>query len=313
MPDFLKFMELLLTKGEAEAMSFLEKSSTTASSLSIGGALTPSASHRYFTTVTDESSFLNKVENVQVGAIEQDVDLFHVSDRQLQRVPEGSEPGSKTGATNKGKRWHLKDVQLFPDVNFSTLIDRQRQGNIETYLSDLFAKVFRNDLLQLGLVGNEADADAFVKLNDGWFTLAKNSTDTAKEANVLATGVDHLSTLDAMLQAMPDKYLKEGQTSFLMSKKNALAWGKEMASKDGLNPYFITGNIPSYNGYSVEGVAGFPQDKFLLTDPKNLGFGMGSTIQRYREVNGRKRCIEYTWTLYSDYIIFNDEAVVLSE
>lgn len=86
-----------------------------------------------------------------------------------------------------------------------------------------------------------------------------------------------------------------------------------MAEKQGLNPYLITGKVPSFDGFDVIGIPGFPADTFVLTDPKNFGFGMGMTIQRFREIRARKRCIEYTWTLYCDYLVVNDEAVVYSD
>ncbi len=447
----------LLAKGEEAALEELKKSAVSATSIGIGGGLTPAAARKYFTTVTDQSSFLGRVTSEQVEALQQDVDLFAVSDRQLKRVPEGSEPTpeQETGASNLGKRWALKDVQMFPTILFSTLINRQKQGNVEAYLAALFAKVFRNDLLLLGLIGDESSGDDFTALNDGWAKLARAAVDgtsrdlanvggqmvrhgavatqrlnhgavtggpftagetvtggtssatgkvaevgsgfllvyavtgtfaaaeeltgssssatadtttlgsvittfaagetvtgatsdaTGKviqvgggylslsavsgtfEADEVLTGaisgakaastvlgsvdLDHMATMDAMLQQMHDKYLNEAKTCFVMSKKGAIAWGKQMAENDGLNPYLITGKVPRYQGYEVIGVPNWAANTKLLTDPKNLGFGMGSTIKRYREIRARKRAIDYTWELYSDYLIINDEAVVYSD
>jgi hypothetical protein len=125
--------------------------------------------------------------------------------------------------------------------------------------------------------------------------------------------LDHMGTMDNMISAMDDKYLVEGQTCFLMSRKDAIAWGKQMALHDGINPYLITGQVPQYLGFEVIGIPGMPASTFMLTHPQNLAFGMGHQIQRFREVRPRKRCVEYTWTLYSDYLIINDEAVVYSD
>jgi hypothetical protein len=434
----------------------LLKAAVSATSIGIGGAITPAASRQYFTTVTDQSTFLGRVSSTQVDALQQDVDLFAVSDQQLQRVAEGSEPSTITGASNAGKRWALLDVQLFPTINFSTIVQRQRQGNIEAYLANLFATVFRNDLLLLGLIGDTTSGTPFIALNDGWVELSKDAvastarditniktqrlshgvlssakithgtvsggpyvagetvtggtssatgvvqtvgsgylvlhtisgtfqtsevltggtssaTSTSSSAavaisafimgetitgatssatgvitavgtgyidltsisgtfqaaeaisgatsdgyctavTVLGTvGIDYLLTMDAMLAQMADKYLREDKTCFMMSKKDALAWGKQMGLYDGLNPYLVTGKVPMYQGYEVIGIAGFPANKIVLSDPKNWGFGMGTTIQRWRDLVARKRAIEYTWQLYADYIVINDEAVVYSD
>jgi hypothetical protein len=313
---------MAIQKGDAAALEALGKmddlsKAVTATGIGIGGAVTPAAARQYFTTVTDASSFLGRVSSTQVDALEQDVDLFHIAPRSITRVAEGTEPGTTVGASNLGKRWALKDVQLFPTVNFSAIVNRQKQGNIETYLANLFATVFRNDLLLLGLEGDEAlTGDDFKKLNDGWVALAQDAVATTDRDmdNVLDTTVlDHMATMDAMIQEMDDKYLIEGQTCFLMSRKNAISWGKEMGDHQGLNPYLITGQVPQYQGFEVIGIPGMPADTFMLTNPANLAFGMGHQIQRFREVRPRKRCVEYTWTLYADYLIVNDEAVVYSD
>lgn len=391
--NFWDMMATAIEKGDSALLANLgeqdelRKSAVTAAGIGIGGALTPAASRQYFTTMVDQSSFLGRVASTQVDALEQDVDLFDVSARSLQRVAEGTEPTTITGATNLGKRWAMKDVQLFPTINFSTIVQRQKQGNIEAYLAALFTKAFRNDLLLLGLEGDEAlTGDDFKKLNDGWPTLAKvaagansraltnvdaavttvrhgsvtggpfqvaetitggtstatgtvsyvgsgwveltavsgtfvagetltggTSLATATSVSVTERDLDHMATMDNLIEAMDDRYLVEGQTAFLMSRKDAIAWGGQMAKHEGLNPYLITGQVPQYKGFEVVGIPGFPQSEFMLTNPANLGFGMGTTIQRWRELIARKRCIEYTWNLYSDYIIVNDLAVAYSE
>lgn len=320
----MTFWELLATaiqKGDVAALEALSKSdpvnksAVTATGIGIGGALTPAASRKYYNTVVDQASFLGQVSSDHVDALEQDVDLFHIAPKQLQRVAEGTDPSTITGASNLGKRWALKDVQMFPSINFSAIVNRQKQGNIETYLAALFAKTFRNDLLLLGLLGDEASGDTFNQLNDGWVTLAKAGVNgTARDmSNVVAVDVDHMASMLAMLEQMDDKYLIESSTCFLMSRKNAIKWGDEMAQNVGLNPYLVSGGVPAYEGFKVIGIPGFPADTFMLTDPRNLAFGMGTVIQRWREIVPRKRCVEYTWNLYCDYLIINDEAVVYSD
>jgi len=368
----------------------LEKTQIGALSLGIDNILTPAASRQYFNNVVDVSSFLGSVSSVQVDAIEQDLDLFALNDRSLVRIPEGSEPtdGQKAGASNLGKRWYLKPVQLFVDVNFSTIINRKKQGDIESYLASLFSKAFQNDLLLLGLEGDENAADDFKKLNDGWIQLASASlngtdrkitnikdnrtviyhgaTDTrafepAEAVSGVTSGfnavvsvvgngyievvaltgtpengeqiegtngatppkaiitmteqkdIQRRVTMNQMLKVMPDKYKNTDKLAFIMSVSDSEAWGEEMGLFQGLNPYLVSGAPPKHKGYRVIGVPGCPVGKFLLTDPKNLAFGMSRVIKRDRNLHSRRRCVEYTWDLYSDYLIVNDEAVVYSE
>ncbi len=366
-----------------EGRQDISKAAVSATGIAIGGAVTPAAARKYFTTVRDESKYLGIFSSQMVDAIEQDVDLLNVASRQLQRVAEGTEPSTITGANNLGKRWALKAVQLFPTINFSTLIQRQKQGNIESYLVALFAKIFRNDILDLGLNGDESSGTAFLALNDGWVELSKDGATGAKDMDTkkaqrlshgtvtsgpyivgetitggtsAATGVvavvgtnyldlvsvvgtfagtetltggtssatsalsvigaitvDHIATYDALIAAQDDKYLIEGTTAFLCSRKNAIKWGKEMGLYTGLNPYLVTGQPPEYEGFPVIGIPGFPADTFVMTDPKNWAWGMGSQPKRFRNVNGRKRCIEYTWDLYCDYIVLNDLALTYAD
>ena len=301
-----------IARGEGE----IRKDAVSAIGISIGGVLTPAAAARYFTAVTDTSTFLGRVSSVMVSKIQQDIDVFNLDPRQLVRVPEGTEPtdSEQAGAENIGKRWHLKDVQLFPTINFSTIIDRARQGNIEAYLASMFARVFKNDLLILGCEGDESSGDAFKALNDGWPTLIQAAVSgTPRDVDLTndgSGGVDWLASLDDIIAAMPAEYLVPGRTALIMSVHDRYDWARAVADKQGNNPLMISGAVPQWMGYEVIGVPTWPAKTVAFTFPENLAFGMGTEIQRNREIRYRKRCIDYTWNLYSDYAVINDKAVV---
>ena len=61
----VKLIEQILSKQDAAE---LEKTAVTAAGLGIGGAITPAAARQYFTTVTDQSSFLGRVSATQFDA-----------------------------------------------------------------------------------------------------------------------------------------------------------------------------------------------------------------------------------------------------
>jgi len=294
------------------------KAAVSATGIAIDGTINPGAARRYFNLVTDQSSFLGRVSTEFVNELKRDIDVFSISQGALQRVNEGTAPTTLTGVTNSGNVWALKAVQLFADINFSTIVQRQKNGeNIDAYLAGMFATAFRNDLLYLGVVGDEDSGTPFNALNDGWIELAQDAVSgTDRDAdNVVDTTVTHTDTFDNMLDQIDDKYKIKGPNglAFLMSSSNYDAWVKEMGAESALGMYLVSGKVPTYMGYECIGIPNFPADTFLLTRPENLAFAMGTTIQRYRNVNGRKRCVEYTWNLYCDYQLIDNAAIVYSD
>lgn len=286
------------------------KGNISATDVSVGGVLRPEAANKFIDLVIEQSNFLKMITVERTRKIKKDINVLDIANRVLVRVPEGSEPtdAQKAGIINKGKTLSCLPVQLFETVLFSTIDDNQDNPNFEDGLVSMFAKKFANELEDLAFNGIGEDGSNFLNLNKGFVALAKEYTNTKKvDVGTLSSG--YVNALKAVLDAQENKFY--AKSVLIMSEKDHRGLVLELGNKPSGVGYLVQGGIPSFLGKPIITNPYMPDNHVLFAPLDVFVFGIVRDIERYREVRGTKRCIDYTYNINCDYELAIDESVVI--
>jgi hypothetical protein len=178
-------------------------------------------------------------------------------------------------------------------------------------INAMFAKQYRNDIVDLIFNGDTDSADDFIKIFSGYIDRAKADG----SANTATFGVND-SVMDifaAMVDDLPDKWMNEEELIFIGSPSMVKKYQRELGAKNTQLGDIMTIGKPEiyYEGIKVKKVASFPSTEFLLTPKKNLAVGFGEAMNVGTFYNERKRVKEYTVTGYVDANYKISDAIVL--
>lgn len=117
-------------------------------------------------------------------------------------------------------------------------------------------------------VGTQGDAD-FLKINDGWIKQIANGGHVV-DRSAVSGGAMSLDVFYSAVKAMPNKY-NNGKLRWIMSPHRYQDWIYTLLSGAVSNGGIITDSrIEDPAAIPVVQCAGMPDDKIILTDPKNL-------------------------------------------
>jgi len=295
----------------------IEKGLITPESLSLGGALETEIARQLIWKVRDASTFLSKVTVKPVGKIKASFKLMDIASEILVRVTQGGTPTDEqlVELNRSDVNYTNLATQLFYTLTFDDLRDNKSNPTFETEIETNIAKAFANDLTRLGFrgVGDDYAGNAWGRLNKGWLQVAKESVPLGQRINT--AGYTTLCEIfDAMLDALPDKWNVEEETPILVSPSDYRAWVKEMIAdgSDVLALARVTGKLPAYMGHPVVSDTQMVTGEHTLGNLKNFWMTVLTVIERYREVSGRKRCIDYTYDYSFDFGLGIPEATVIA-
>ena len=289
----------------------IKKGIITPETFAISGDLPHQQSRKFIDLVVKQDGFFQEVTREPMGRLKKDLNVIDIARRLLVRVPEGQRPidSQWAGVLYKPKTLQALDVQLFAKIGFSTLLDHSDDPKFEDRILEGFAKVFVNDLMDLGFNGTADDnSGGFLTLNKGWIAIAKESSATHKVT--FSAGQTWTDKLDAVLTEMPDRF--RAGAAFVMNQADFDDYLDEMGAKQGGLQILITGKgADTFKGYRIIRHPMMPAGHLLLTNPVNLVFGYLTRVQRQRQVKPVERAVEYVFTIWCDYQIAVDEALVI--
>lgn len=286
------------------------KGSITAEALTVGGSLKPQAANKFIDMVIDQSGFLKQVTIERMSKLKKDISVLDIANRILVRVAEGTEPADnqKAGLTQKGKTLSALYCQLFDTVLFSALEDNKDNPGYEDQLAAMFSRKFANEVTDLALNGTDETGAGFLTLNKGYVQLAKDSA-TSVKVDVGTMSTNYVNSLKAIISAQQDRF-KPG-SALVLAPSDYEGLLMELGAKPSGIVYLIQGGVPAFMGYPITTNPYMPANHCLFTPLTNYVYGICTDIQRYREVRGTKRCIDYTFNIAMDYAFGIDEAVVI--
>lgn len=295
----------------------LLKTDVTPETASVGGALRPEAANSFIDAVVDQSGLLKQVTLHRMNRLTSDISVLDIASRVLKRVAEGTEPsaGDKPGVSNLGKTLLALPMQLFQSIPFSTLSDNANVAGFEEQLAAMFARKFANELEDLALNGTDDDytGSAFLELNKGWIALAKaaagSGDDNTRAYDVNTLSDDYTGKLKALMDQQDARF--DAQSILIMGPTDYRGLVEDFAAEPGGIGFAVSGNVPTFMGKPLVISPYMPAGTVLYTPLSNLVWGICRDIERYREVKGTKRCVDYTFNIACDFAIAIHRACVV--
>lgn len=301
--------QFLVKSGVIPDILAMAKSQIGPGQLNPGGALRPQASEKMISLVFDDD-FLKKVTTRRMKRLTADGNVFDIPSRSMRHVPQGTEPtaADKTNTNEFGYELSAKETELYVDITLDFLRDNADNTNIVTELEAAFAMKLRGELVDLAFNGDEADADPFIKLNDGWVKIAQDAANLPKVQIDPATD-GWVDTFAAVLEQLPSHF--RGGAAFIVNTADRDRYALEIGKHVSGTNFIETGKAGSLIQYPLVTSHFVPEGHVMLTNPKNLVFGLNTQMDRFKEFDARKRVWEYTWTVHSDFEIAAKQACVL--
>jgi len=282
-----------------------------------GGKLSAETANRFLDFLVAEQTALSRVQLRRMGSSEGHTDELTVQSRRLRRGTEGQAPALADGIGTKRRLLSTVEVVWAEDITLTFLEDNIEKQDAEASIARLLATAFGNDLNDLAWNGDEADADPFVSINDGWLSIAAADPEVTglDLADPGFTEASAREVLGAALRQMPQRFKGRTDQAFFVPVPLAERYAEETADRQtGLGDQVLVGGFPvlRYFGIPVVPEPHLTGDRFLLSPTGNLFFG----VQRQLTVDGqwqpRRRVVEYTLTARVDYEYATGKALVLA-
>ena len=310
-----------------------------------GGQLTTQQAKEFIDLVVSQNSLLQKIQTVQMTSQSYQLNMIGLASRVMRGATEGTDPGSAQGINITPRTLTYTENILPYDITFSFLEENIEGANAESKINEIFAKAFGNDLLDLAINGDESldaaitDGDTngiddttgltqndhtFLRQNDGWLKLARE--DESVNFNTLSSSIASWKTeFKNTLAMLPNKWkTNPGELVFLVSPDVETEYRDELAGRETAlgDEYQVKNKRAEYQGIAVEPVSFWPGSGtahypggpvVMLTKYKNLAVGIGRNMRVGRQIQERKRVVEYTITAKTDFNYVAGEMMVLSE
>ena len=311
-----------------------------------GGQLTTEQAKQFFDLVVSQNDLLKKIQTVRMPSATYQLNTIEIANRVMRAATEGADPGFTQGVTITPRTLTHKESILPFDITFSFLEENIEGADAESKINEMFGKAMGNDLLDLSVNGDEALVETitdttpangaddttglsqgdhnFLRQNDGWLKLARNDA-KVNDVTLPGTITTYKEQLKRVLAAMPNKWkTNPSELVYLVSPDVETAYRDELAARATAlgDEYAIKNKRAEYQGIAVEPIPFFPGNGtshypagpvILLTKYKNLAVGIGRDMRVGRQVQERKRVIEYTITAKTDFNYVTGEMMVLAQ
>lgn len=300
---------------QEEVLELLSKSVITTAT---GGQLTTEQAEKFIDTVVAQDQLLQKIQTVTMSSKTYQLNTVGLAGRVMRKAAEGTDPGFTQSVTITPKSLISQEVILPYDITFSFLEENIQKENAEDLINEVFAKAFKNDLLDLAFNGDEANADPFIMINDGYLKLMAQDPGVAKYT--IPAEPSYKNVFKEMLSRLPNKWKNNpAELCFLLAPEIEEAYRNELAERNtALGDTMITEfRRAQYCGIDIVPVPFIPGgegEKIILTKYQNLAAGLGRDIRIGKQIQERKRIVEYTITAKVDFnYIVSDMAVLASK
>jgi len=309
-------MTFIVLKGQKiDDVVALAKSLIGPNDLANGGTLTPQRADKLISMIYADP-FLAKVNTVKMTRLERNIDAIDVAARQLVRVPQGEEPsdGQTANAGEYGAVLRALTVQLFPTLTLDFLRENKDNPQLLQMVEKAFVTRLQNDLVDLAFNGINDDgggatqAEKFLRLNKGWLKIAMDHADAPKVVIDPATDTWKAS-LAQIMNAGDERW--RAQSTFVMNLADADEYAAELGAHVTGTALTAESPLRRYNGLPIEANPRMPRGKVMFTPLMNLAQGIHTDVQQDKEYHKRRRVLEYTFDMATDFEIAVKQACVL--
>ena len=203
-----------------------------------------------------------------------EVDKIGIASRLLRSKVENTDDGYRANPKFDRIQYATTAVRIPWEITEETLRENIEGQGFEGIVTNLMTTQMGVDLEDLDLNGDTAtestDPDYdFLKINDGWIKQISNGGHVVDRSTV-NSGAMSLDVFYSTVKAMPNKY-NNGKLRWIMSPHRYQDWIYTLLNSAVSNGGIITDKrIEDPAAIPVVQCAGMPDDKIILTDPKNL-------------------------------------------
>lgn len=307
MPKFLRTNEQIV------------KDAINTGDLASGGYLSPEQASKFLQQTFDATVLGGLVRHEKRRSKTGEVDKIGIGTRLLRAKVENVDDGYRAKPEHGKLTYATTAVRLPWEITEETLRENIEGENYEKIVTDLMTKQVGLDLEDLYLNGDTAtlpsvDDYDFLKLNDGWLKMLANGSNiedrSSKDSGAMSINVFYDS-----IKSIPNKY-NNGTLKWMMSPRRRQAWEQYILNQAITGGGVVTDRrVENPAGIPIVEVPSMPDDKIILTNPKNL-----VTINTYdmkirKTVEGKEAVLQdkrfYVIHLDFDCIIEEMDAALL--
>lgn len=291
---------------------------------STGGNMNQQQLDEFILEGVKSSSFLSEIR-VETGIQKSlKLDRLGVNPRMLRPGVEATAPTAGDNVVPAYRELIPAEVVAYESLSYSFL--RQALGGAADFNPDVKTKVemqiqqllqaqYMADIVDLFFNGDTGSGTDFLTCIDGF--LKKAAADGTVHADSYSEASKLYDVFVAMLNALPEQYQQDpADLRFYVSKKNKRRYKTEEALRETLKGDELRfANIPVYcEDVLIRDVFAIPDDKIILTLPKNLAVGWGTEMLIERDKDIKKRVIDLVMTssVAANYVI-GDAVVVFTQ
>ena len=238
------------------------------------GLLNPEQARKFlqqtFEATTLRPLIRHEIRTAKTG----EVDKIGIASRLLRAKVENTDDGYRANPKFDRIQYATTAVRIPWEITEETLRENIEGQGFEGIVTNLMTTQMGVDLEDLDLNGDTATAENaedydFLKINDGWIKQIANGGHVVDRSAVNG-GAMSLDVFYRTVKAMPNKY-NNGKLRWIMSPHRYQDWIYTLLNSAVSNGGIITDKrIEDPAAIPVVQCAGMPDDKIILTDPKNL-------------------------------------------
>ena len=282
----------------------IEKAAITTSILT-AGLLNPEQSKQFLKQVFDSTPLMDAIRRELRKSRTGEIDKIGIARRILRKKTENTDDDYRAGVDISKVEYATTAVRLPWEISGETLRENIEGDNFESVVTDLMSRQVGIDLEDLSING---DGDAspgddydFLKINNGWI---KQIEEGGHVYDATDAGGMSIEMFYKALGELPNKY-NDGQLRWIMSPRRAQDWEMYL-----LNQVITAGgSVPDSLYESPAKIpalicANMPDDKILLTNPKNL-IVVNTYNMQIRKTNEGKEAVLKDMTYYVIHLDFD--------
>lgn len=246
------------------------------------GLLNPEQSRTFLRQTFEATPLGNLIRHEMRRAKAGEIDKIGIASRILRKKTEDTDDGYRAKPAFGKVEYTCTDVRLPWEITEETLRENIEGQGLEATITDLMTRQLGIDLEDLYLNGDsEIPADDggepptptpdydFLKINDGWIKQIETGGHV-EDRSAINGGAMSVDVYYDALNQMPNKY-NNGTLRWLMSPRRKQEWERYLIDKlitvgGGITDSLI--NNPA--AIPAVPVPALPDDKIILTNPKNL-------------------------------------------
>ena len=261
------------------------------------GLLNPEQARKFlqqtFEATTLRPLIRHEIRTAKTG----EVDKIGIASRLLRAKVENTDDGYRANPKFDRIQYATTAVRIPWEITEETLRENIEGQGFEGIVTNLMTTQMGVDLEDLDLNGDTATAENaedydFLKINDGWIKQIANGGHVVDRSAVNG-GAMSLDVFYSTVKAMPNKY-NNGKLRWIMSPHRYQDWIYTLLNSAVSNGGIITDKrIEDPAAIPVVQCAGMPDDKIILTDPKNLIEVATYGVQIRKTTEGKEAIMQY--------------------